>query len=62
VRLCLLPCFLVQRRIAGELAERVAETRRLQETLEARLAALDRLPAALLREVFGGQAAVGEGP
>ena len=43
-----------QRRIAADLAARLAGTERLAEGIRAELAAIEALPAALLREAFGG--------
>jgi type I restriction enzyme S subunit len=43
-----------QRGLAAELDETFAEIATLRTAMEARLAAVERLPAALLREVFGG--------
>lgn len=49
-----LPPLRRQRVLAAELEARFAEIATLRIALEARLAAVERLPAALLREVFGG--------
>ena len=43
-----------QRAIAARLDESFVRVATLRASLEARLAAVERLPAALLREVFGG--------
>jgi restriction endonuclease S subunit len=43
-----------QRRIAADLAARVAGAERLAQGIRAELAAIEALPAALLREAFGG--------
>jgi type I restriction enzyme S subunit len=43
-----------QRGLAAELDATFAEIATLRTAMEARLAAVERLPAALLREVFGG--------
>ena len=42
-----------QRRIAAHLRDQLAEIDRAKAALEAQRAAIDALPAALLREVFG---------
>jgi hypothetical protein len=44
----------VQRRIAADLAARLAGAERLAEGIRAELAAIESLPAALLREAFQG--------
>ncbi len=49
-----LPPLPEQRAIAARLDETFARVATLRASLEARLAAVERLPAALLREVFGG--------
>jgi type I restriction enzyme S subunit len=49
-----LPPLPEQRAIAARLDDSFARVATLRTSLEARLAAVDRLPAALLREVFGG--------
>ncbi len=49
-----LPPFPDQRRIAADLAARLAGAERLAEGIRAELAAIEALPAALLREAFGG--------
>lgn len=49
-----LPPLSRQRGLAAELDAAFAEIATLRTALEARLAAVERLPAALLREVFGG--------
>ncbi len=49
-----LPPLREQRAIAARLDETFARVATLRASLEARLAAVERLPAALLREVFGG--------
>ena len=49
-----LPPLPEQRAIAARLDDSFARVATLRASLEARLAAVDRLPAALLREVFGG--------
>jgi hypothetical protein len=43
-----------QRRIAADLARRLAAAERLAISLHEELAAIDALPAALLREAFNG--------
>ncbi|MFN7397126.1 MAG: hypothetical protein ACK5UW_09320, partial [bacterium] len=43
-----------QRRIAADLADRLAGAERLAEGIRAELAAIEALPAALLREAFQG--------
>jgi len=48
-----LPSFGEQRRIAARLRERLAEIDQAKAALEAQRKAIDALPAALLREVFG---------
>lgn len=50
-----LPPVIAQRRIAADLSRRLAEAERLTETLRDELAAIEALPAALLREAFGGR-------
>ncbi len=49
-----LPPLPVQRALAARLRTEIAEATELCGALEAKLATLDRLPAALLRQVFGG--------
>lgn len=49
-----LPPLAEQQRIAAELDEAFAGIAALRSALEARLTAVERLPGALLREVFGG--------
>ncbi len=49
-----LPPIAEQRRIAGELARRLGEAERLAATASAELAAIEALPAALLRRAFEG--------
>ncbi|MBL8761453.1 MAG: restriction endonuclease subunit S [Phycisphaerae bacterium] len=49
-----LPPLPAQRRIAADLAARLAGAERLAEGIRAELAAIEALPAALLREAFGG--------
>jgi len=44
-----------QRRIAADLAHRLADVERLAKAIEAELAAIEALPAALLRQAFQGQ-------
>jgi len=44
-----------QQRIAVQLAEQMTAVERLRTTLEAELAALNALPAALLRRAFSGE-------
>ena len=48
-----LPPFADQRRIAADISRRLAEADRLSVAIEAELAAIEALPAALLREAFG---------
>ena len=48
-----LPSLDVQRQIAARLRDQLAEIDRAKAALEAQRAAIDALPAALLREVFG---------
>jgi type I restriction enzyme S subunit len=48
-----LPPLPVQRSIAAKLRTEIAAAAELRTALEAKLATLDRLPAALLRQVFG---------
>jgi restriction endonuclease S subunit len=43
----------IQRALAARLRAELAAAAELRASLEARLASLDRLPAALLRQVFG---------
>ena len=52
LRLCA-PPVAAQRRIAARLKEQLAEIDRAKAGLQAQRAAIDALPAALLREVFG---------
>jgi len=47
-----LPGLTEQRTIAGRLAEEIAEARKLQESLNEKLVAINRLPAALLAQAF----------
>lgn len=49
-----LPPLAEQQRLAGRLREQLAAVADARTALQAQLAAVDRLPAALLREVFGG--------
>lgn len=49
-----IPPLPIQRAIASRLDESFAEVAALRAALDARLAAVEHLPAALLREVFGG--------
>ena len=46
-----------QRQVAARLREQLAEIDRAKVALEAQRKAIDALPAALLREVFGAQSA-----
>ncbi len=48
-----LPPLAEQRRIAARLREQLAEIDRAKAALDAQRKAIDALPAALLREVFG---------
>jgi type I restriction enzyme, S subunit len=48
-----LPSLAEQRRLAGELREQLAAVAEARAALKAQLAAVERLPGALLREVFG---------
>jgi len=48
-----LPPLTEQRQIVARLREQLAETDRAKAALEAQRKAIDALPAALLREVFG---------
>jgi restriction endonuclease S subunit len=52
LRVCV-PPFDEQRRIAARLHEQLAEIDRAKAALNAQRRAVDALPAALLREVFG---------
>lgn len=52
LRVCV-PPVIEQRRITARLREQIAEIDRARSALEAQRAAIDALPAALLREVFG---------
>ncbi|HEX8875277.1 MAG TPA: restriction endonuclease subunit S [Phycisphaerales bacterium] len=54
-----LPPLAEQERIAGRLTEQLAAVERARTAVEARLAAAEALPAALLREVFEGPEASG---
>jgi type I restriction enzyme S subunit len=56
-----LPPLAEQERIAADLAARLAGAERLAEGIRAELAAIEALPAALLREAFGGSPAPGDG-
>ena len=47
------PPYRVQERFTAELESRLAETRAVAGSLHAELAAIEALPAALLREAFG---------
>lgn len=49
-----LPPLADQRRVAAQLAEKLAGAERLRRTLEDQLATVERLPAALLRQAFSG--------
>lgn len=53
----LAPPIAEQRRIAVRLREQLDEIDRAKAALEAQRKAIDALPAALLREVFGAQSA-----
>jgi type I restriction enzyme S subunit len=48
-----LPLLEDQRRMAARLSEELAEIARARAAVEAQLAALDRLPSALMSELFG---------
>ena len=50
-----------QRRIAADLAARLAGAERLAEGIRAELAAIEAIPAALLREAFAPPSAPGDG-